>query len=147
MAAGLKVKTKNIGTFRARINEVTKGGLPINPTPYMRYDSIIRLKDTSESTLSDIEKIEPFGMGNPRPLFILEDVSITKSRVTRDGQHLQLTLRKDNKIRNVIGFWMAFYKDIIIDEAQKFDVLFFIERSKYNTTQLVLKDIKEVKLT
>jgi single-stranded-DNA-specific exonuclease len=146
MAAGLKVKKKNINALRIRLNEVSSI-LPIDPVPYMVYDARIKMRDINMRLVEEMEKFEPFGNGNPLPQFITEDVAMARDRVTKDGQHLQMTVRKGKDMRSAIGFWMAGYKELFVDPTQKFDMLFFLERnSKGDYEQIVMKDIKEVKL-
>jgi single-stranded-DNA-specific exonuclease len=42
-------------------------------------DTILSEKDITDNHLADIEKIGPFGVGNPEPLFLLKDVTILKT--------------------------------------------------------------------
>ena len=147
MAAGLKIKKKNINAFRERINKVVSGILPKNPKPYMTYDTKLKMRDINIGLVEDMERLEPFGNGNQLPCFVVEDIHMARSRVTAEGQHLQMSVRKDGNLTSAIGFWMANYKDIFVDPAQKFDMLFFLERNRRGDyEQIVVKDIKEVKL-
>jgi len=146
MAAGLKIKKKNVKAFRERINKIASKTLSPNPSPYMNYDAKLKLRDISMKLVEDLEKLEPFGNCNPTPLFIVEDTHIARNRVTKDGQHLQLTIRKENRMSSAIGFWMSQYKSIFVDPAQKFDILFVLERNRQNYEQMVLRDLKEVEL-
>lgn len=146
MAAGLSIKKSKIGAFRERINDVAKGVLPAHPTPVMVYDSKLKLRDIDIGLVQELEKLEPFGQGNPLPQFILEDAHVARDRITNDGQHLQLSLRQGNRLTSAVGFWMAHLNEILNDPAQKYDLLFFLERSRYGTEQIIIKDLKEVKL-
>jgi len=146
MAAGLKIKTENIAAFRKRINEVAGEVLPKKPRPSFKFDAMLKLRDVNDGLVGDLEKLEPFGQGNPTPLFVMEDVHVVRDRVTNDGQHLQLSLRQDKNLVSAVGFWMAGHSEQIQDPAQKFDLLFFVERSKYDSPQIMIRDIKEVNL-
>jgi len=66
--------------------------------------------------------------------------------VTKDGQHLQVSLRDRKSIISAIGFWMAHADGLIKDQTQKFDALFSLQRSNINTVQMEIHDLKEVKL-
>jgi single-stranded-DNA-specific exonuclease len=147
MAAGLKIKKKNIDAFRKRINSVSSYVLPADPKPYMVYDTRLKMRDIHMDLVEEMERMEPFGNGNQLPCFVIEDVHMARDRVTSDGQHLQMSIRKDNNLASAIGFWMAGHKDIFVDPAQRFDMLFFLERNRRGDyEQIVVKDIKEVKL-
>lgn len=147
MAAGLTIEKGNIGAFREKINSVArKMGLPSNPMPRMTYDKKLKLREVSMELVEDLEKLEPFGQGNELPCFVVEDMNVARDRVTKDGQHLQLSIRQGNSLSSAVGFWMAHFSEMITDPTQKFDILFFLERSRYNTEQMMVKDLKEVKL-
>ena len=71
MAAGLKLLKKSVSLYRGRINAIATRTLSPNPVPYMRYDSKLKLKDMTIDIVSDLEKLEPFGNGNPSPQFMI----------------------------------------------------------------------------
>ena len=146
MAAGLKIKKKNIEAFRKRINKIASKELPKHPTPYMNYDAELKIRDINMGLVMDLERLEPFGNCNPQPAFKIEDTHVARDRITKDGQHLQLTVRKDNHMSSGIGFWMSPYKDIFLDPSQKFDILFYLERNRNGYEQMILRDLKEVEL-
>jgi single-stranded-DNA-specific exonuclease len=146
MAAGLKVKKKSVDLFRQKINEIASRTLSSNPVPYMSYDSMLKLREMTMDVVADLERLEPFGNGNPSPRFIIEDVNVARKRVTKDGQHLQVSLRDRKSIISAIGFWMAHADGLIKDQTQKFDALFSLQRSNINTVQMEIHDLKEVKL-
>lgn len=146
MAAGITIKKKNITAFRKKINKIAEKVLPSHSDPVIRYDSKLKLKDIDFNLVKELEKLEPFGQGNILPKFVIEDINIARDRITDDGQHLQLSIKQGNNLTSAIGFWMSPLSELLKDPAQKFDVLFYIGRNKYNTEQIILKDIKEVKL-
>ena len=146
MAAGLKIKTENVDHFRDQINKIAGATLPKNPRPQFKFDTMLSLREVNLNLVGDLEKLEPFGMGNQTPLFVMEDVHVARDRVTNDGQHLQLSLRQDKNLVSAVGFWMAGHSEQIIDPAQKFDLLFFVERSRYDSPQIMIRDLKEVSL-
>ena len=146
MAAGLTMKKGKTEAFRKKINEIASKVLPSKPSPYMIYDTKLNLRNISMDLVEELEKLEPFGNSNPMPYFVMEDVYMARNRVTKDGQHLQLTLRKGGLLTSSIGFWMAQHSSMVLDPAQKFDALFMLQRNRQNYEQMVIKDLKEVEL-
>jgi single-stranded-DNA-specific exonuclease len=146
MAAGLKIKKSKIDAFRKRINEIAGQVLSPNPVPYINFDTKLKIRDINMNLVEDLERLEPFGNGNPLPHFVMEDLAVARDRVTKDGQHLQLTIRKDRRMSSVVGFWMAPYSELFIDPAQRFDVLFSVDRNRKNYERIILRDLKEVSL-
>jgi len=146
MAAGLKILKRNISIFKEQINRVASRTLSPNPTPYMKYDTKLKLKEMTIEIISDLERLEPFGNGNPAPRFVVENVSVARKRVTKDGQHLQISLRDRKSLVSAIGFWMAHVDGVIKDSAQKFDALFSLQRGNMGNVQMQIIDMKEVGL-
>jgi len=146
MAAGVHVKKTKVDAFRKKINQIAEGKIPPKPVPYMIFDTKIRMRDVNMKLVEELERLEPFGLGNPLPYFVMEDVVIARNRITNDQQHLQLSFRKDGYLTSSVGFWMAPHHELILDPAQKFDVLFMLERHRDNYEQVIIKDLKEVPL-
>ena len=146
MAAGLAIRKRSISLYRDRINQIAARTLSPNPIPYMRYDSKLALKNMTIDLVSDLEKLEPFGNGNPPPRFVVEDVNVARKKVTKDGQHLQVSLRDRKSLVSAIGFWMAHADVVIRDSAQKFDAMFSLQRGKYGNVQMEIHDFREVQL-
>lgn len=147
-AAGLSIKADNIVTFRKKINKIANKVMG-NPRPTTRYDTRIKIQDLTKRLCNEIQELEPFGEGNQTPIFMIEDVTIAQSKITRDGEHLRLVVIKDRSIVNGIGFWMAICDNFIVDTSQRFDVLFQFEKHSYGEKEYVqmnLKDLKMVKL-
>ncbi len=71
-------------------------------------DMEMRLDEVNWDTYGDIEKLAPFGTGNPKPLFIFKNIKIVAMKgFGKEKNHLQLTFKKDNgQIVNAIGFFM-----------------------------------------
>jgi len=137
MAAGLQIKEENIESFRRRINTIVDKRYE----PYFKYDLKLQVNDISENLLKDLSLFEPFGHSNDSLNFVLEDLRVANAKATKNGQHLQLVLAKDNKLFPAVGFWMANHTSILIDQAQKVDLLFSLEQGYTNSAQLVVKEL------
>ncbi len=108
MAAGLKIKLKNIDRFKINFdNSVSSGITPADFTPKLSIDGELDFDDISDRLIDEIESIAPFGSGNPEPLFIAKNVEIFSSKIV--GQHhrsmlLKQPTKKIPKIFNAIHF-------------------------------------------
>jgi single-stranded-DNA-specific exonuclease len=56
------------------------------------YDSEISLNGINKDFVYEINKIGPFGNGNPAPIFLIKDCMITKVKIIRD-KHISLILK------------------------------------------------------
>ena len=105
-AAGLTVDIKNIPELRQRFEEAVKIQLKGEPlVKQIMYDSELDLSKVTVEGIKKLELLEPFGMRNPSPGFLLKDVELLNARrVGADMRHLKLSFRKGSDIRDGIGF-------------------------------------------
>ncbi|MCM8813676.1 MAG: single-stranded-DNA-specific exonuclease RecJ [Candidatus Omnitrophica bacterium] len=74
-AAGLTIDKENLADFQQAFNETASNILaPHDLIPVIDADMEIPLGVLSESLLADLDRCAPFGVGNPRPVFISRGV-------------------------------------------------------------------------
>jgi single-stranded-DNA-specific exonuclease len=62
----------------------------------MRADQEIPVKEATSAFLKRLERLAPFGMGNPKPVFLFRDATIANvSWFGKSGEHLKLTIMRD----------------------------------------------------
>lgn len=111
-AAGLSLENKNLKIFFDRLeNLATKQLSDSDLIPTIKIDAKLDL-DTLDFTLYDkLQKFEPHGFGNPKPVFIANEVMVRDIQlVGYDHQHLKIRLSKSQnqqKIYEAIGFNQA----------------------------------------
>lgn len=92
LAAGLSLHRDNIDEFRSRINEYAAN----KPNVHSELKLDLRLNPAALSVdMSDAVKVlEPFGSGNPTPVFGLMQVTLEKITGIANGKHLRLLFSK-----------------------------------------------------
>ena len=146
LAAGLTIKASNIEAFRKRINEYAKdhiGEAMLVPT--IMLDAAIKAPFITIETVKDINNLQPFGVDNPTPSFMVREIKIHKISTMSDGKHLRMTLLKDGKYLDSVGFGMGEYYHHL-EEGDCIDVAFALDINDYKgfqNVQLILKDIKK----
>jgi single-stranded-DNA-specific exonuclease len=77
--------------------------------PVVEVDAELRTSQISWDLINELERFEPFGIGNPKPLFLLRDVRLCSSTpVGKDGKHVRLAVRGDNpRETRLIAFGFA----------------------------------------
>ena len=145
LAAGLSIKTENIDKFRELINNYTPKQLTEDAMlPTVSIDAVIKVAYINLDTVDDINKLQPFGVDNPTPVFATKNVKIHKISTMSEGRHLRMTLLKDNKFIDTVGFGMGEHFNYL-NEGDFVDVAFGIDINDYKgfqNVQLILKDIK-----
>lgn len=146
LAAGLTIKAKQIEAFRQKINSCSKDKFTENMlTPTIMLDASIKVQYITMETVNDINKLQPFGVDNPTPVFAVRNIKIHKISVMSDGKHLRMTLLKDGKYLDAVGFGMGEYYHHL-EEGDFIDVAFALDINDYKgfqNVQLILKDIKK----
>jgi len=93
-ACGIKVLEKNIDKFKTALNEVACQMLnPDDLVPVVDVDMEVPLSGLDDSLLSEIEKLAPFGNGNPQPLFLSNNLKLKGSpaRFGKNGLKMWVT--------------------------------------------------------
>ena len=85
-AAGLTLKAENFQAFKECIqNYVASKRATIKTEPIVYVDAKVNPQDLTVELEKELEIIGPFGVGNPEPLFLLEQATITGIRPIRVG--------------------------------------------------------------
>jgi single-stranded-DNA-specific exonuclease len=105
MAAGLTIQERNIGAFAERFRQVARELLSDDDLqPRLQIDHEISFSELNYDFLGWHEMLQPFGNGNPQPVFFARAVeSVAEPRVVGE-KHLQLRLRQRNYHRRAIFF-------------------------------------------
>ncbi len=145
-AAGMTLQARDLGAFRARFEQAALAQLGTELlVPELAVDAITSFGEIDQSLLRTLERLEPFGQGNPSPLFATMGVEIEHSsvRVLKD-QHVKMTLRQGGTVFSAIWYRMA---ERFLTESfpEHVDVAFTPQFSSYSTDtpiSLLIRDIR-----
>ena len=104
MAAGITLKPENIETFRKRINQYAAEHFPQMPTQTVTLDCKLNPAALSVSMAQSLTQLEPFGNGNPQPVFGLFNMELSNVTPVGGGGHLRLTLEKNGAVITAMRF-------------------------------------------
>ncbi len=129
LAAGLGIKTADIPEFRRRINEFAdKTEMPF---PIQRVDCKIIPSSVSLDIVSSISCLEPFGVGNPVPIFGLFGVTIEETSGLSEGKHTRIVFSKDGIRTGTVYFGMR-DKCFPFSVGDSVDLAVNLEKNIYN---------------
>ncbi|HQP10236.1 MAG TPA: single-stranded-DNA-specific exonuclease RecJ [Candidatus Omnitrophota bacterium] len=144
-AAGLTIKQENIDPFRVMINEIAQETLEVKKlVPTLDIDCEIPLASITMELAQIIDAMEPFGEGNPTPVFCSRGVKVKSSPMVLGKNTLKFWVTDGTSSVSAVGFGMAEYK-AMIKIGQKIDLAYEIAIDDWNkqpTTQLMLRDIR-----
>ncbi|MFC1668001.1 single-stranded-DNA-specific exonuclease RecJ [Chlamydiota bacterium] len=146
-AAGVTTDENNIDAFREKINAIAFSLLSQEQlVKKILIDSVLKKTDITESLISQIEKLHPFGQDNPEPLFISNNVYCDSFPMILKEKHVKFTVYNENTSFDVIGFNMA-------DRAHEFgkgnymNIIYQLSFNEFRgrkSMQLRLKDFEVV---
>ena len=98
-AAGMKAKEENIEELRARLDQYTEVKIPIaERTPELMIDALVRSSSLGLDLVEEFSRFEPFGAGNPKPIFVTRDLILRDEPFVMKDKHLKLKLiGEDNR--------------------------------------------------
>ena len=91
-AAGCSLDQANYPEFCERLKALARAALPDEAlSPTLQLDCELQPEQMTLDLKHQIDKLEPYGIGNKRPLFLLRDLEVTRTNVVgSNGTHLQL---------------------------------------------------------
>lgn len=103
MAAGLSAKEENLHKIRKFLND-NCSLTDADVTPKVRIDKAIQIENLSESIISIISKLEPFGKGNSTPVIAAKRICVKSMRIIgKDGTHLKFDCVNNETGKGVDG--------------------------------------------
>ncbi len=145
LAAGLSVKRGELDNFRKKINEYADKNLSNQDlTPSIEADCQIDFSDINLQLAQQLQQLEPYGVGNPMPTFVVNGIYVNEISAISEGKHTKLVL--GNGSSNVTAMFFSNSPESLgIYVGEKIDVLFNIDINEWlgkKSVQLVIKDIK-----
>lgn len=145
LAAGLSVTRGELDAFRQKINEYARNNLCAEDMiPTFDADCLIKFDDVNLQLAQQLQHLEPYGVGNPVPTFVLRDVWVNEISSVSEGKHTRLVL--SDGIKSVTAMYFSNSPESIgIYAGDKIDVLFNLDINEWlgrKSAQLIIKDIK-----
>jgi single-stranded-DNA-specific exonuclease len=109
-AAGLRILPENIDAFRARLCEHTAACFPDGPpAPALLLDAEVPLSMLTTGLLADLDRLEPYGAENRRPLFLAGGLQVQAEprKVGAGERHLSFRVAQQGTVLRAIAWSMA----------------------------------------
>jgi single-stranded-DNA-specific exonuclease len=147
MAAGLSIRLERVPALAERFDaEIAARTTAEDFVPQVRVDCELPLRAVDAGCLGDLARLEPFGTGNPEPLFLTRNVRVRDQRIVGE-HHLKLVLEQDGRTIQAIGFGMG---DMSVAAGDRLDVLYGIMANEWNGNtyaELRLRDLRPAEAT
>ena len=144
LAAGLTVRRCMIEEFRERINQYAIRHLGEDSLcACLDADCEVEAQDLHMNLASEISRMEPFGVSNPVPTFVLREATVLRVLPMGGGKHTKLTLEKNGIEMNAVWFNVNAAK-LEIELMDKVDLLFQLNVNEFRgitSLQLLIQDL------
>ena len=145
MAAGLTLQKKDLNDFKNFIlKDFSKNKSTINNM--FSYEAEISTQALNYDFYTDIKKLEPFGVGNPNPIFLFKDLKVIKTDILKNN-HLSVILKSKigfsiksiffNSTNNKVAKYLLNYK-------KTFNVLGQISENIWNNKKALQLSIHDL---
>jgi single-stranded-DNA-specific exonuclease len=144
-AAGFALPARRIAELETRFEERARAVLqPEDLEPMLRVDAELNLKGIDGELYEEVQRLEPFGFGNPKPVFVARDVrQVAPARVLKE-KHLKLRVMQGGKTFDALA-WRQAERSRELVSGQSLDLAFTLDVNVYQgvpTLQLVVRDLR-----
>ena len=146
LAAGFNIYEKDIPAFCERMNrfvyERQGGQIPVSV-----LDVDVIIQDPEILTIEEVSaltRLEPYGSGNARPVFVLPSVTVENIQSVGQNRHLKLRLRCEGQTFDAIFFCMT-AENCSITTGSCVDAAFYLQINEFrgsSSVQLQLIDLR-----
>lgn len=142
MAAGLSIHEGRIDAFRDKLASYVLGNTTEDQRrPKLMYDAEISFDQLSLEFLASYDLLQPFGNGNPQPVFISRGVGLSRPPLHMKNHHLRFMLRQGYHEQDAVFFGGGEHP--LPDPP--WDMAFTIDRNTFRgrtTLQLIIQDVR-----
>jgi single-stranded-DNA-specific exonuclease len=146
-AAGLSIRRDRVPEFRRRLNEHAASCLTEDDlTPALGIDADVKAPELSFEFSQDLRLLEPFGAGNPRPVFVTRGLRVLAEPQIIKEQHLKLRVAGENNRPFEAIWWRGVEEAVATPQAnQRIDLVYELEADRWMGNirlQLNVRDMK-----
>ena len=154
-AAGISMPKKNLPLLKKRMNDILKDIPSHLRTVQQSYDIEITPQDITPRLVKNLELLEPFGQGNPRPVFKMKNFIVKSYKILKE-QHVKwfLTSASPNAKQiplqgisfNYIDRWNILHPQKIQDHPQNLTAYFTLGINRFNGSEFIQLNIDRIVL-
>lgn len=145
-AAGLSLDMKTYDKFIRCLSKVADDKIDDKDLiKKIKVDMELKFNVINHYLFKDLEKLEPYGMGNSRPIFVTFGATIDEFRyVGKEKDHLSMKIKKDGRLYKSIYFNYKDDKSKIFQDS-KIDLVYTIEEDVWNGKRNISLKIIDIK--
>jgi single-stranded-DNA-specific exonuclease len=143
-AIGMVIPVNNIEEFKNKINNFAERSLRLEDLiPSLDIDMVLGLSDLNKEFIRELEKLEPFGAGNPEPLFYTRNLRLKGQPHLFSNETLKFWVTDGELTYPAIGFGMGNLKESLV-VADGFDLVYTPRIDTWMGEESLLLEVKEI---
>jgi len=146
MAAGLSIEAAAIPQFADALRaEVGRRLRPEDLEPVTSVDAEVSLEDLMPALAVELERLAPYGNGNPEPVFLTRRLRAVGTRLVGDGAHLRLLVSDGVRTAETIAFRGGDHLELLAFTQARIDLAYTLEVDRWRDEerlQLVATDLQ-----
>lgn len=148
MAGGFVFPLKNLKPLKKKVEAIAQKILKEKDlSSETLIDRRLKFSEINWQLIKDLSLMEPFGVGNPAPLFLAERVTLDHCQIVGNGsKHLKMRLREDNLFFEAIAFGKGERFCHLIDRHNPLlDVVFELSNDEWNGNKRIQLLVREMR--
>jgi len=145
LAVGCELERENVLAFKEAVNSYAESRLTSEDLKRKIYiDAELSFSEINSSFLDKYWLLAPFGIGNPRPVFLTRGAEIVAQPQKIQGKHSKLWLKQDSRIFEALGWGREDWAETL-HRGEKIDLVYSLQLSRYlgeDKLSLSVEDIK-----
>ncbi|MFA5145470.1 MAG: single-stranded-DNA-specific exonuclease RecJ [Candidatus Omnitrophota bacterium] len=143
-AAGILITRNSIEDFKRNINRIAQERLSLEDLlPSLDIEMELSLSSLNEKMALELERLEPFGNGNPEPLFYTRNLKRKGEPQTLSRETLKFWVSDGEATYQAIGFGMSHLKASLMN-ADYFDLVYTPRMDTWGGNSSVILEIKDI---
>jgi single-stranded-DNA-specific exonuclease len=143
-AAGFSLPVSRIAELECQFEQCARAALkPDDLVPVLNVDAELDLSELDRSFYEELRALEPFGAGNPTPVFAARSLDLVlPPRVLRE-KHLKLRVSQGGRLLDALA-WGRADTGLALAPGQKLDLAFTLDENVFGevtTLQLIIRDL------
>jgi len=144
-AAGFSLEAARIPELEERFESYARSKLrPEELEPILRLDAEVSLAEVDHNLYKALRQLEPYGVGNPTPVFAVRSARLLEPPRVLKEKHLKLRIAQGTKSTDAMGWGLA-GRTPALTASQQVDVAFTVDEDVFQDVpflQLVIRDIR-----
>jgi len=146
LAVGCTLPTERMAAFKEALNPLAEVRISEdNLIRKIKIDGPLEFAAVDDRFLETFALLFPFGVGNPKPLFLAENVEVISEPQVLQRKHLKFLARQNGRVLEALGWDKAEWRHVV-RRGSRVSLAFSLMMSEYLGVQKVSLSIEDLKI-